>query len=185
MSPVFSERGLIMERFVNLIVFLVLISFNPPCLVGGELCHKVDIWQKQLDDMPGIKLAAKRLKKEKKDWSNEKLDKVVAEYKKWLMLKKAFPDAPFPMLSDTVDAVWHAHILYTREYHRECHQFFGEYLHHSPYGRLEDNLQKLGWERGVVDFDLFKAYYQKLFNHKLLPPWNDAEALVNKFWSKF
>lgn len=31
-----------------------------------------------------------------------------------------------------VDAVWHAHITFTRQYMADCELLFGSYLHHNP-----------------------------------------------------
>ena len=31
-----------------------------------------------------------------------------------------------------IDAFWHQHILFTREYARDCERLFGGFLHHSP-----------------------------------------------------
>ena len=31
-----------------------------------------------------------------------------------------------------IDDVWHTFILFTKDYTRFCHQYFGHYLHHQP-----------------------------------------------------
>jgi hypothetical protein len=33
---------------------------------------------------------------------------------------------------EAIDAVWHAHILDTQAYIRDCERLFGRYLHHVP-----------------------------------------------------
>lgn len=52
-------------------------------------------------------------------------------YRQFLTLKSRFPGMSFvpPKL---VDAVWHAHITFTRQYFADCDLLFGEYLHHNP-----------------------------------------------------
>ena len=60
----------------------------------------------------------------------------VEEYRKFLHVKRedrgesgwAHPMAPSPL----VDLAWHAHLLDTRAYMRDCDALFGEYLHHAP-----------------------------------------------------
>jgi len=55
----------------------------------------------------------------------------IVEYKRYLALKKAFPNleiSPSPL----VDKVWHMHILDTRRYMKDCDYIFGSYVHHNP-----------------------------------------------------
>ena len=56
------------------------------------------------------------------------------------------------MPSKGVDALWHAFILDTAEYHRFCRRAFGRYFHHLPVARMGSNpqsdlaLRRTWWE---------------------------------------
>lgn len=53
------------------------------------------------------------------------------EYREFLTLRIENPNVelvPTPL----ADLAWHAHILDTEAYHRDCLQLFGHYLHHKP-----------------------------------------------------
>lgn len=41
------------------------------------------------------------------------------------------------MPSQAVDVLWHAFLLYTREYQKFCQQAFGRFLHHTPAEAME------------------------------------------------
>lgn len=62
----------------------------------------------------------------------EQLDLMEGEYRKFLALHLAFPDADI-VPCKLVDEIWHQHILDTRAYHEDCDAIFGRYLHHFPY----------------------------------------------------
>lgn len=68
----------------------------------------------------------------KQGWSDE--DRALAErdYRQFLRLVKDHPDAK-PVPSEMVDDVWHSHILFTRQYAKDCQDVFGYFLHHRPY----------------------------------------------------
>jgi hypothetical protein len=71
-------------------------------------------------------------KKEGQGWSSAQADRYELEYKRFLALLAKFPDdviAP----STSVDKFWHAHILDTVKYARDCESVFGYFLHHYPY----------------------------------------------------
>ena len=55
----------------------------------------------------------------------------VDEYRKFLALA-AVERKPLGMLSTWVDEVWHAHLLFTRQYARDCAAVIGHFLHHTP-----------------------------------------------------
>jgi hypothetical protein len=52
-------------------------------------------------------------------------------YRKFLTLCAQKPEGGIvpPRL---VDAVWHAHITFTRQYMADCDLLFGQYIHHNP-----------------------------------------------------
>lgn len=82
--------------------------------------------------------------KEGKGYSAEQLDRLETEYRKFLALHVAFPDADI-VPSKLVDEIWHQHILDTFAYHEDCDALFGGYLHHFPYFgmRGEDDARAL------------------------------------------
>lgn len=74
----------------------------------------------------------KRKLGQEKGWSPEYQNDVEDLYRRFLALnivyrnRKICPTGP-------IDEFWHAHILDTRAYARDCDELFGEYLHHFPY----------------------------------------------------
>jgi len=65
-------------------------------------------------------------------WSLEKATAVEAEYRRFLILMKKFPEEQTAPLFD-VDTFWHYHILDTMKYAEDCQRVFGYFLHHFPY----------------------------------------------------
>ena len=58
-------------------------------------------------------------------------------YKNFLWLNKQYPDQTLvPTLE--IDEFWHNHILYTKNYARDCLMIFGHYFHHEPMESDED-----------------------------------------------
>jgi len=59
------------------------------------------------------------------------VDEAILEYRKYMILLRiGFQE--LAMCSQEVDAVWHAHILFTQSYAKFCHQAFGGFVHHDP-----------------------------------------------------
>ena len=54
------------------------------------------------------------------------------EYRRFLSLRFYEPDVDL-IPNRLVDEFWHAHILDTQAYVRDCEHLFGAYLHHYPY----------------------------------------------------
>jgi hypothetical protein len=67
-----------------------------------------------------------------KGHSDAELDLREGEYRKFLALHMAFPDAEIAPCK-LVDEFWHQHILDTEAYRDDCEAIFGGYLHHFPY----------------------------------------------------
>jgi hypothetical protein len=76
--------------------------------------------------------------------SDSQLDLAEQEYRRFLALNLAYPDADI-VPCKLVDEIWHQHILDTHAYHHDCDAIFGSYLHHFPYFgmRGEDDAQAL------------------------------------------
>src|SRR5262245_2709563 len=71
----------------------------------------------------------KKLAKDHKEFSEEQLDEIEFRYLRFLMLCKNEPNIRHEPDKD-VDLYWHAHILHTKQYARDCQRFFGYFLHH-------------------------------------------------------
>jgi len=73
-----------------------------------------------------------RVLKEQPTWTMERATVAAGEYRKWLVLCAITPEMRLGMCSTDVDEIWHAHILFTRDYMRCCNAMAGRYLHHQP-----------------------------------------------------
>lgn len=65
-------------------------------------------------------------------WSERSAAKILQQYKNFLYLQKKYSDQQHITPSLEIDEVWHAHILYTKDYAEFCQHFFGRFLHHVP-----------------------------------------------------
>lgn len=74
----------------------------------------------------------KRKLAEERGWTSELCDEVESLYRSFLALNARYPDRKI-CPTGPIDIFWHAHILDTRAYVRDCELMFGEYLHHFPY----------------------------------------------------
>lgn len=89
------------------------------------------------------------------------IDEAIFEFKRYMALI-AMGHRGVTMMSPEVDEVWHALILFTREYAEFCSAVFGEFIHHVPYTsrsapRPEDRPRFV---------DLYRRYFSEL-NPKL------------------
>ncbi len=64
-------------------------------------------------------------------WSREYADIVERQYRNFLFLSVTSQIAIVP--TKDIDDFWHAHILDTAKYFKDCEKVFGFYLHHFPY----------------------------------------------------
>lgn len=64
-------------------------------------------------------------------WTKQEATLCSKMYKNYLLLIKKYPDKIIPP-SKQIDEFWHEHILHTKQYHKDCLQIFGHYLHHEP-----------------------------------------------------
>ena len=70
-------------------------------------------------------------------WSDQRLDRAILEYRRFLALCKHYPRHPIG-LSEDADCVWHLHILNSRMYMAHCDEYFGDYFHHTPVATPEE-----------------------------------------------
>tara|TARA_B100000214_G_scaffold213631_1_gene155235 strand:+ start:802 stop:1257 length:456 start_codon:yes stop_codon:yes gene_type:complete len=59
------------------------------------------------------------------------VEMAIGEYRRFLILKMENPDVSMAP-TGLMDKAWHAHILDTRRYARDCEAMFGRFLHHRP-----------------------------------------------------
>jgi len=134
-----------------------------------------------LSQLTGMKHAKKRVAKDNPQWTADEVDNGFKEYLKfWILKRKLGLTTHIPMLSDTVDQFWHAHILHTVLYQRECQVFFNDFLHHQPYTTLTQSETKQRFSDGVKAFDVFQRAYQEEFGYPLTQPWHDAIEFIEK-----
>ena len=68
----------------------------------------------------------------KKSLSKKEVRNSVELYKKFLSLKRKYPDSVLVPTGE-IDSVWHTHILDTKNYADDCNMLFGKFMHHKPY----------------------------------------------------
>jgi len=81
-------------------------------------------------------------------WTRGHAERVIVEYRRFLYLCAAFPEAMMP--SGDVDQVWQLHLCYTQSYWEEyCMKILGRPLHHQPVlqGRQERTRAYVWYER--------------------------------------
>ncbi|MFZ2509704.1 MAG: hypothetical protein WAW85_01240 [Gordonia sp. (in: high G+C Gram-positive bacteria)] len=90
-------------------------------------------------------------------WTRAKAAAVEDQYKNWLYLRRKYDGDKLPPSPD-IDQFWHAHMLDTRAYHRDCARIFGTYHHHFPYfgARGSQDRAELmrAWERCLALYEL-------------------------------
>lgn len=64
-------------------------------------------------------------------WTLEDATLALPIYKNFLYLQKKYFSYPLVPTKE-IDEFWHNHILYTKNYHKDCSHIFGHYLHHQP-----------------------------------------------------
>ena len=101
-----------------------------------------------------------RDKEEGEGWSVDQANYYEMEYKQFLALSVKYPEADLSP-SKNVDAFWHAHILNTRQYARDCESTFGYFMHHEPGTRDGSAAEKSRYEKG---FQLFGELKQREFS---------------------
>ncbi|MDV7696684.1 hypothetical protein N6B72_07115 [Chryseobacterium soli] len=87
---------------------------------------------------------SKKLAKEEM-WSLDFTQKAITEYKRFIYLCCIMPNGASP--SETVDKVWHMHLVYTQNYWEEfCPDILQRKLHHHPSkGGFKENDKHQNW----------------------------------------
>lgn len=113
-------------------------------------------------------------------WPENVAKLVSYDYCCYLKLKIKYPQTVLPP-SREIDEFWHAHILDTKKYHKDCLYLFGEYLHHAPHHKsmsrheidriqnlFEENTQRLYYEEfGICLEIIYPKLYKGDFMHWL------------------
>jgi len=123
----------------------------------------------RMDDIEALDLSMVKRKLQDREegmgWTAEECDEVEVEYKRYLALKRAYPDREI-VPNQPVDKFWHYHILDTARYAADCQAVFGYFLHHYPYFGMSGPED----EQALVDaFDETTALYQAHFSEPYAP----------------
>lgn len=105
----------------------------------------------------------KRKLTEEKGWAPDLCDEVEDLYRKFLALTARYRDEKI-CPTGPIDTFWHAHILDTRAYARDCEAVFGEFLHHFPYFGMRGPEDEAALER------TFRASVEKFILHFGIDP---------------
>ena len=82
-----------------------------------------------------------------------------ALYRRFLALKMVYRGRLICPTGE-IGAFWHAHILDTRAYKRDCHALFGQYVHHYPYLRMDWRGDRAAYEKALDESRaLFVAHF--------------------------
>jgi|ERR1044072_1630419 hypothetical protein len=123
---------------------------------------------------PGVRF---KLKSDSYKWSDEYIDRLIEEYKKFLYLSTVVDFKVTP--SFPIDQAWHSHILFTRSYMTFCDTYLGGFFHHGPGDgtKGEDN-------RFTNQYEMTLAAYKKHFiidPPKDIWPYNDSTWIAKDF----
>jgi hypothetical protein len=117
-----------------------------------------------MDDIDEIDFTMIKLKlqdsEEGRGWTKEKSNEAEIEYKRFLALKRAYPEKDIVPHRD-IDVFWHQHILDTAKYAEGCEELFGYFLHHYPYFGMNGKQDA----QNLTDaFEETKQLYKRHFN---------------------
>lgn len=109
------------------------------------------------------------------NWKRDEAQDAIRRYKNSLKLMVKYPDIGFVPTHD-IDEVWHAHILHTKDYFKDCEAIFGKYRHHSPITpkTTKAHLEKMGdmyHEFSKKYEEEYQEQYSQMFDISRF--WND------------
>lgn len=79
------------------------------------------------------------------------LSAVVEDYKSFIRLIVECPNANLAVPSKAVDALWHSHILHTRNYAQFCRLLGVDFIHHSPHSATTSQAEKATSRQNLID----------------------------------
>jgi hypothetical protein len=92
-------------------------------------------------------------------WTQEICDEAEGLYRMFLALNIRYPESKI-CPTGPLDEFWHAHILDTQAYERDCQTLFGRILHHYPYFGLRGPEDRADLERAFAGtIDLFIRHF--------------------------
>jgi len=99
--------------------------------VARSILHQIGPAQRgRIDVLRSWDLSDVELRvKARMQWSDEFARDVVGEYRKFMALIILSPEKTYGMV-ETVDEVWHQHLLNTRDYLSMCRAIVGGVIHH-------------------------------------------------------
>ncbi|HCA08845.1 hypothetical protein [Chryseobacterium sp.] len=123
---------------------------------------------------------SKKLDKEER-WTLEFAQKAIQEYKKFVYLCCILPNGASP--SETVDKVWHMHLIYTQNYWEEfCPNILKRKLHHHPsQGGVSEKKKHRNWHHDTLH------HYKEIFQQEAPEDiWTDRIKKKDQqtFWKK-
>lgn len=117
--------------------------------------------QNPIDSLNLDRYLAKLASREPANWTPDRLQDAAKEYRRFLRLRQIYPHVEF-VPTETMDAVWHEHILDTRHYGPDMIRIFGHFLHHVPEYPGEDSGHDLS--DGLTTTAMF---YREAFGEEL------------------
>lgn len=107
-------------------------------------------------------------------WQQDKIEFCEREYRRWLYLLRKH-DGEILSPTRAMDEYWHAHMLDSRAYMRDCARIFGRYVHHNPYMGMagSEDVQRLQEASDRTD-----GYYLAAFDEELYDIDDSADASV-------
>jgi hypothetical protein len=109
-------------------------------------------------------------------YSDERLDLMEREYRRFLALRLAFPRADI-VPCKLVDELWHAHILDTVAYRRDCDELFGDFMDHYPYFGMRGAADAQALEDAYADT---VERYRNAFGEPPAGTWISSDAATCK-----
>lgn len=97
----------------------------------GQSATDYDAIKKSIEAIDLSQVVVRLVKNEK--WRRYEAEEACQQYRRFLFLLKKYDAAGTLSPSLDIDEVWHNHILFTQQYHRDCELIFGNYLHHNPF----------------------------------------------------
>jgi hypothetical protein len=99
------------------------------------------------------------------NWSEERADSVIQEYRKMLVMAKLGVRV---VPGKDIDEIWHSHILFTINYQDDCKNFFGYYFHHNP---SEGSSEEEKIKHRIIYRNMI-IFYKNYFCQEMYSPWN-------------
>ncbi len=101
-------------------------------------------------------------------WDSAVIDDIEKDYIKFMALNKTIIDfnQNFKIIPNRfIDEFWHAHILDTEKYAKDCQQVFEQYLHHYPYYGMKNEEDRKDWlENAYICQEIWEICYgEKLY----------------------